>query len=418
MAENIDIRWATPEDAPSIADIIDQTYQWGVRDNPEKWNGWIEYIGTLLLHFRVLFFCNQPIGVCKTGGRFLQYGQAVLSSAEVSEISILPIYQRRGFGLALMTDFIALMNDNDIALSRLSARNIERLPFYNRCGFFRFPSRHVNIKVDEIRGHGNSTKGVVRPFETGSDLSACAQLYNSFSRQYSCSLVWDQSQGGWNHPYRLVYEDEQGVCGYLYADSAFGAISYDQIRPKILEDLIRELLRIAKRDGLEDIILRLPQAPEIVQQLEDIGVEAQFCESYPDIDINMLYIPSLQRFIRQALPELENCIRKANQNGRCNVLRIETNTEHVDLEIDHSGIQIIEAKRPSIKLKVGIDHLLQLFLGSASIGDFIEDKLIGGDRVLLESLFPKRIATAGNEIWGGDNLNLTQYPILKLKTLN
>jgi GNAT superfamily N-acetyltransferase len=394
------IRWALPEDAEGIVRVVDQTYSYDVEKDADGFSGWTRHVGTILPLYRVLCDHDRVIAICKTGARRLQLGSARITSAEVSELSVLPEFQGRGLGTLLMRDLLDIVAHREIGLLRLNSRRLDLLPFYSTFGFFRFESRTVHLEV--ARDAGTANLASVRPFKTA-DAVACAALHNDFNADFAGSLLWDPSQGTWEHPYRLVYETQLGIQGYLYAVDSFGSVGFIRDQPESFDALLQAALRQAAAEGVKTLSLKLPQDPQVLERLESMDVQVEFAHTMPEENVNLLNVHDLATLLSQMAPELERRLAASAWGDWTGTIRVTVGPDSsVNLAIRHGRIAICATECPDCEYVTTMDQFMRMVLGQQT-----PDRPVD----CLASLFPPLVATAGSEIWGADNLDLTQYSL-------
>lgn len=208
--------------------------------------------------------------------------------------------------MALINDYHSRLEKNQIDLCRLHYRTTDLIPFYRKSGYRLFPTREVKIQG---RNSGSHDPSFVRNFDRDKDFLTCVDLYNDFNKDYLGSLIWDSSYGNWNNKRRLVWNDGEGVKGYLYGDDCFGQVAFDRDRPEIFMNLIGWILNWTPR-----FTTKLPQDRIICSILDEMDLDYEYRTVNGEESHNMMKVCNPEKF--SAPEELLSCNLSTGGSGQ------------------------------------------------------------------------------------------------------
>ena len=119
-------RSGVADDTEAIFEVMVRAFN--VEENSDRWHSWHKLAVRDAERFRVLEVEGKVVGVAIINPERLYVGSCEIVKADVGEVSVLPEFQGKGYGSALMRDVVHWMHDNDCDTSRLGGSTI----FYRR----------------------------------------------------------------------------------------------------------------------------------------------------------------------------------------------------------------------------------------------------------------------------------------------
>lgn len=354
--------------------------------------------------------------LCVTRSR-LQVGAGWLVKGDVGEVSILPEWQGRGLGSALMIDTVAWLRDHDYDFSRLGGL----LQFYSRFGYTPFPRRYIEFALRPTVGAGVATfkpaylekveDAHILPLTTPEEWQQCQALWTACHGGRTGELL-DRPGAGDAYPtsgIHLLYRDAGEILAYLrgaeYAIdrtefesrlSITGA-AYAPGKAAALAALIRHILYSAYSQGHDHVSARLPFDPTLFAALTAANIPYKAVELHEAVAGNLIQVLNLHSFFAHLLPELKNRWLAA-QPQPPNALSITCADQTVTLALDAQGVSIVPEPH-TMPLAVPQATLLALALGlrgPSYLLSTVEPRPTLKLQYLFAILFPEQQVAAGN----------------------
>ena len=195
--QRLNFRGGVADDAEAIFEVMEKSFR--VEKNSDRWHSWYNLAIRDAERFRVLEHESRVIGVALIRHERLCIGSCEIVKGDVGEVSVLPEFQGKGYGSALMHDVVQWMRDNNYDISRLGGYST----FYRCFGYVPFPRRLVEFPIEPANVGANiisieerfrspeGLPGKVRPYDASRDAVRRDELYQLFNRERSGSIVRD-----------------------------------------------------------------------------------------------------------------------------------------------------------------------------------------------------------------------------------
>ena len=147
--QRLNFRGGVAGDAEAIFEVMGKSCR--VEKNSDRWHSWYNLAVRDAQRFRVLEADGRITGVALITHERLCVGSCEIIKGDVGEVSVLPDFQGKDYGSALMRDVVQWMRDNDYDISRLGGYSI----FYRRFGYVPFPRRLVEFPIEPANAGAN-----------------------------------------------------------------------------------------------------------------------------------------------------------------------------------------------------------------------------------------------------------------------
>ena len=360
---------------------------------------------------RVVVVNGQIVSTLRVWEREMRIGAVPVPMGGIGGVGTHPDHQGVGYATALMKDTISHMQtvgyDVGVLFSAIPCA------FYRKLGWASVPlagfrvTRRRNIGLEE-------TEWRVEPFDEGRDLEACIMLYDNHNVQQSGSLVRTQSY--WESgPARLreilptvVARQRDKFGGYLNFQVDEKSVNilevaYDRTQPEALTALVRYLLQVCEREGVEELHGDIPHRHPMV----DLLVEGTAGDTFlTGNSAMMLYATNLVSLFRRLLPELQTRLDAVNHTFPPVATCFAVNNQEAGLRLLENGtLQTFDSDEKAIRLALPGHLFWRALLGESGWsqleptlhqqGIAVETEIAS----LLSVLFPQREVI----FWGPDH---------------
>ncbi|MFC1716128.1 GNAT family N-acetyltransferase [Candidatus Poribacteria bacterium] len=411
-------RFGTTDDGEAIFEVMEKAFR--VEKDSDKWHSWHRLAMKGAEHFRVLEVKGQIIAVALISQKRFYVGSCEIIHGDVGEVSVLPEFQGNGYGSALMTDVVQWMRDNGYDISRLGGYSI----FYRRFGYALFPRRTIEfpirsvhggvriISVEEMFRPPEGLPGEIRPYDASRDAIRRDELYQMFNKGRTGAIIRNFNPNAKMpttpsapDPLRIVYEANGVVEGYLFAGGSGETIHelvFNPSRPDAFTGVIKQILHVAAKNGVESITSRLPFDATILPILIQSTIAFELKESQGGYAGNMIQIVNLESLLRKVTPELESRLQASIMADSCCELAIGFGDQIVGLQIKDGRITSgVFVSDKATFMQTDQASLMKLIYGMLSLDEVPVMNLgkIGPvEMAVLRTLFPRQHTASGG--WG------------------
>lgn len=411
-------RCGATDDAEAIFEVMVKAFQ--VEENSDKWHRWHNLAVKGAERFRVLEAEGKIIAVAHIARDRLGVGSCEIIKGDIGEVSVLPAFQGRGYGSALMRDVVQWLRDNDFDISRLGGYAI----FYRRFGYVPFPRRFVEFPIEPAHAGANiisaaemfrppeDLPGRVRPYDASRDVFRKNELYHLFNRGRSGVIVRDfdpqaQPPKTWAplDPLRIVYEVDGITQGYLFAHDdgrMIGDVAFNPSRPDAFVGLMKQILHIAAERGINAVTSRLPFDAAVLPILTKANIGFKLFELQGGYASNMIQIINLASLLQKITPELASRLQSAAVADWRGEINIGFEDQRVGLRVRDGNITVnVPASEDAGYLQTDQATLMKLIFGILS---FAEAPIANRENIepataaVLSAWFPRQTTASGP--WG------------------
>ena len=416
--QRLNFRGGVADDAEAIFEVMEKSFR--VEKNSDRWHSWYNLAIRDAERFRVLEHGSRVIGVALITHERLCIGSCEIIKGDVGEVSVLPEFQGKGYGNALMHDVVQWMRDNNYDISRLGGYSI----FYRRFGYVPFPRRLVEFPIEPANVGANiisieerfrSPKGLpgkVRPYDASRDAVRRDELYQLFNRERSGSIVRDfnpnaklPKKSSVPNPLRIVYETNDIVEGYLSARNdgrSISEVTFNPSCPDAFVALIKQILHIAAERGTNSVSSRLPFEPTILSILTEANIAFNLIERQGGHASNMIQIVNLASLLNKITPELESRLRPTSVADWCGEIEIGFESQRVGLRVGNGDITAsVCVGDEAFYIQTDQGTLMKLLLGILSFEEadiFNRKNITPSAAAVLSAWFPRQCTASGP--WG------------------
>jgi len=433
------IRCGAADDAEGIFEVMAKAFH--VEENSSRWHSWRSLATNQATQFRVLEIDSRIISVALISPQRLRVGKSCeIIKGDVGEVSTLPEFQGKGYGSALMRDVVEWMRNNNYDMSRLGGY----AGFYSRFGYVPFPRRFVEFSLESVKAGASTISaeemycppeglpGIVRSYDAGYDSIRRDELYQMFNGERSGAIVRDfnplhssslvqksvkaPATPSLFNPFRLVYEVDGIVEGYLFATDygrdvtpfeahiTIGDIAFNPARPDALEGLLKQILHFACGRGIKRVTARLPFDIAVLSVLTQAKITFKLEELQGAYATNMISIINLESLFRKIAPELTTRLKATNlENLSPNDVYVEIGFENqrVRLCVSDAGVSISPTNNATIQLITDQATLMKLIFGIISFEEAVianREDIDSFGVALFSAWFPRQPCASGP--WG------------------
>ncbi len=411
-------RSGVADDTEAIFEVMVRAFQ--VEENSDRWHSWHKLAVRDAQRFRVLEVEGTVVGVAIVKPERLCVGSCEIVKADVGEVSVLPQFQGKGYGSALMRDVVQWMRDSDCDISRLGGSSI----FYRRFGYVPLPRRSVEFPIEPVRAGANlmsvqevfrppeGLPGEVRPYDASRDAVRNDELYGVFNNGRSGSKVRDldpnaklPSRPSSPNPLRLVYEADGIVEGYLFAGDggrSIGEVAFNLSRPDALVGLMQQILHLAAERGVSSVSSRLPFDAAVLRILTGADIAFTLIERQGGRASNMIQIVHLASLLSKLTPELELRLRSSSAADWRGEIEIGFESQRVGLRVGDGAVTTdVTVGDAAFRMQTDQGSLTKLLLGILSFEEApISDResIHPSAATVLSAWFPRQPTASGP--WG------------------
>lgn len=422
--ENVAFRSANKSDAESIFRVLSSAFQ--LEKNSFKWNNMrnIAYGGAE--NFLLMEKNGEIIGTIMISPHWLRIGSAKILKGDVGEVAILHELHGQGYGTRLMQECISYLRKKGYHVSRLGGLT----RFYSRFGYIPFPRRYYEFLLTDVNAGADvitpdhfftltpDQEKCIRHYHPAKDWKIRDEIYDRFNENRSGSLVEYRNYS--NPPsgepdrsaLRFVYEDGDGVKGYIFAvqypyePSPFEAkvtiydSAFDLNYPQAFIVLIKYLLRESYRRNAQRVTARFPFDPLIQKLLISSSLYFSLQELQSGIASNMMCIIDLKGILKAITHELT--LRRANAI-RCDAftLRIKVDNHTSILKVGESSVEVSDNAESDLYLNCDAPAFLRWLIGLNGFDEWqigVTSNLNQLQKKVLSSLFTRQPCASGP--WG------------------
>ena len=437
------IRCGAADDAEGIFEVMAKAFR--VEENSSRWHSWRSLATNQATRFRVLEIDGKIISVALISPQRLRVGKSCeIIKGDVGEVSTLPEFQGEGYGSALMRDVVEWMRENEYDMSRLGGY----AGFYSRFGYVPFPRRFVEFSLESVKAGASTISaeemycppeglpGIVRSYDADYDSIRRDELYQMFNGERSGAIVRDfnpphstspisksvkaPATPSLFNPFRLVYEVDGIVEGYLFATDygrdvtpfeahiTIGDIAFNPARPDALEGLLKQILHFACGRGIKRVTARLPFDTAVLSVLTQAKITFKLEELQGAYATNMISIINLESLFRKISPELTARLRASTVGNwqkfaSQDVFDVEIGFENqrVGLCVSDAGVSISPTNNATIQLITDQATLMKLIFGIISFEEAVianREYIDSFGVALFSAWFPRQPCASGP--WG------------------
>jgi predicted N-acetyltransferase YhbS len=440
--KKFNIRCGTAGDAEGIFEVMAKAFH--VEENSSRWHSWRNLATNQATQFRVLEIDDKIISVALISPQRLRVGKnCEIIKGDVGEVSTLPEFQGKGYGSALMRDVVEWMRKNNYDMSRLGGY----AGFYSRFGYVPFPRRFVEFSLESVKAGASTISveemyrppeglpGIVRSYDADRDSIRRDELYQIFNGERSGAIVSDfkpksveakrqkvkvASIPSLSDPFRLVYEVDDIVEGYLFATDygrdvtpfeahiTIGDIAFNPACPDALEGLLKQILHFACERGIGKVTARLPFDNAVLSILTQAKITFKLEELQGAYATNMIQIINLESLFRKVSPELSARLQASAVANWQKLLskdalyvEIGFESQRVGLCVSDTGVNISSVDNANIQLLTDQATLMKLIFGIISFEEAVitnREKLDAFGSAVLSTWFPRQPCASGP--WG------------------
>ena len=268
------------------------------------------------------------------------------------------------------------------------------------------------ISVEEMFRPPEGLPGEVRPYDASRDAIRRDELYQIFNKGRSGSIVRDFNPNAKipttpsePDPLRVVYETNGVVEGYAFAGSGGETIhelAFNPLRPDAFAGVMRQILYVAARNGVETVTSRLPFDATMLPILTQSTIAFELNESQGGYASNMIQIVNLESLLRKITPELESRLRTSVLVDSCCEVEIGFGDQRVGLRVEAGNITTgVPVSDEAARMHTDQASLMKLIYGMLT---FDEAPILNRDSIdpltaeILRILFPRQHTASGG--WG------------------
>ena len=406
------------DDTEAIFEVMVRAFH--VEENSDRWHSWHNLAIRDAERFRVLEAEGKITGVAIINRERLWVGSCEIVKGDVGEVSVLPEFQGKGYGSALMRDVVQWMRDNDCDISRLGGSSI----FYRRFGYVPFPRRSVEFPIEPVRAGANimsveevfrppeGLPGKVRPYDASRDAVRKDELHQMFNKGRSGSFVRDfdpnaklSSRPSSPNPLRIVYEADGIVEGYLFAGDdarSIGDVAFNPSCPDAFVGLMQQLLHVAAERGVSSVRSCLPFDAGVLSILTGANIAFTLIERQGGRASNMIQIVNLASLLSKISPELALRLRSSSAADWRGEIEIGFEGQRVGLRVGNAHITAnVPVGDGAFRMQTDQGTLMKLLLGILS---FEEAPIVDRESIepsaaaVLSAWFPRQHTASGP--WG------------------
>ncbi|MAF11475.1 hypothetical protein CMK11_13580 [Candidatus Poribacteria bacterium] len=411
-------RSGVADDTEAIFEVMVRAFH--VEENSDRWHSWHKLAVRDAERFRVLEVEGRVVGVAIIKSERLCVGSCEIVKADVGEVSVLPQYQGKGYGSALMRDVVQWMRDSDCDMSRLGGSAI----FYRRFGYVPFPRRSVVFPIEPVRAGANimpvqevfrppeGLPGKVRPYDASRDAVRKDELYQLFHKGRSGSIVRDPdpnaklpSRPSSPNPLRIVYEADGIVEGYLDAGDdarSIGGVAFNPSCPDAFVGLMTQILHVAAERGANLVSSCLPFDAAVLPILTGANIAFTLIERQGGRASNMIQIVHLASLLSKITPELELRLRSSSAADWRGEIEIGFEGQRVGLRVGNGSVSTnVPLGDGAFRMQTDQRTLMKLLLGILSFEEaptLDRESIHPSAAAVLSAWFPRRHTASGP--WG------------------
>ncbi|MBT3270871.1 GNAT family N-acetyltransferase [Candidatus Poribacteria bacterium] len=411
-------RSGVADDTEAIFEVMVRAFH--VEENSDRWHSWHKLAVRDAGRFRVLEVEGRVLGVAIIKPERLCVGSCEIVKADVGEVSVLPQFQGKGYGSALMRDVIQWMRDNDCDMSRLGGSAI----FYRRFGYVPFPRRSVVfpiepvhagadiVSVEEVFRPPEGLPGEVRPYDASRDAVRKDELHQLLHRGRSGSIVRDfhpnarlPSRPSSPDPLRIVYEADGIVEGYLSAGDdgrSIGDVAFNPACPDAFVGLMKQILHVAAERGVDSATSCLPFDASILPILSGANIAFTLIERQGGRASNMIQIVQLASLLSKMAPELESRLRSSSVADWRGEIEVGFESQRVGLRVGNGSVTTnVPLGDGAFRMQTDQGTLMKLLLGILSFEEAPtadRESIHPSAAAVLSAWFPRRHTASGP--WG------------------
>jgi predicted N-acetyltransferase YhbS len=411
-------RSGVADDTEAIFEVMVRAFN--VDENSDRWHSWHKLAVRDAQRFRVLEVEGKVVGVAIIKPERLCVGSCEIVKADVGEVSVLPEFQGKGYGSALMRDVVQWMRDDDCDISRLGGSAI----FYRRFGYVPFPRRSVVfpiepvhagadiVSVEEIFRPPEGLPGKVRPYDASRDAVRKDELHHVFNKGRSGSIVRDfdpnaklPNRPSSPNPLRIVYEADGIVEGYLFAGDdgrSIGDVAFDPSCPDAFVGLMKQILHVAAERGVNSSSSCLPFDAAVLPILTGANIAFTLIERQGGRASNMIQIVHLASLLSKITPDLESRLRSSSVADWRGEIEIGFENQRVGLRVANGAVTTdVPVGDGVFRMQTDQAALMKLLLGILSFEEapiFDRGSLHPSTAAVLSAWFPRQLTASGP--WG------------------
>ncbi|MEO2002538.1 MAG: GNAT family N-acetyltransferase [Candidatus Poribacteria bacterium] len=411
-------RSGVADDTEAIFEVMVRAFN--VEENSDRWHSWHKLAVRDAERFRVLEVEGKVVGVAIINPERLYVGSCEIVKADVGEVSVLPEFQGKGYGSALMRDVVQWMRDNDCDISRLGGSSI----FYRRFGYIPFPRRSVVfpiepvhagadiVSVEEIFRLPEGLPGKVRPYDASRDAVRKDELHQIFNKGRSGSIVRDfdpnaqlPSRPSSPNPLRIVYEADGIVEGYLFAGDdgrSIGDVAFNPSCPDAFVGLMKQILHVAAERGVNSASSCLPFDAAVLPILTGANIAFTLIERQGGRASNMIQIVHLASMLSKITSELEFRLRSSSVADWRGEIEIGFESQRVGLRVGNGTVTTnVPVGGGAFRMQTDQGTLMKLLLGILSFGEapvLDRESIHPSASAVLSAWFPRQFTASGP--WG------------------
>ena len=416
--QRLNFRGGVADDAETIFEVMEKSFL--VEKNSNRWHSWYNLAVRNAQRFRVLEHVGRVIGVALITNERLCIGSCEILKGDVGEVSILPEFQGKGYGSALMRDVVQWMRDKNYDISRLGGYSI----FYRRFGYVPFPRRLVEFPIEPANAGANiisveerfrppeGLPGKIRPYDASRDAVRRDELYQMFNRGRSGSIVRDfnpnaklPKKNSVPNPLRIVYETNDIVEGYLSAGNdgrSISEVTFNPSYPDAFVGLMKQILHFAAERGINSVSSRLPFEPNILSILTGANITFNLIERQGGHASNMIQIVNLASILNKITPELESRLRPTSVANWCGEIEIGFESQRVGLRVSNGNITAsVCVGDEAFYVQTDQGSLMKILFGILSFEEadiFNRRNITPSATAVLSAWFPRQYTASGP--WG------------------
>jgi hypothetical protein len=311
-----------------------------------------------------------------------------------------------------------------------------------------FPRRFVEFSLESVKAGASTISaeemyrppeglpGIVRSYDAERDSRRRDELYQIFNGERSGAIVKDfnpisfaqqlqtssqppksvkaLAKSSISDPFRLVYEVDDVVEGYLFANDygrdvtpfeahiTIGDVAFNPERPDALEGLIKQILHFACQRGIKRVTARLPFDTAVLSALTQAKITFKLEELQGAYATNMIQIINLKSLCRKICPELAARLRAADLTSKeTYYVEIGFENQRVGLCVNNANVNISPVDRANIQLLTDQAILMKLIFGIISFEETVianRENLDAFGSGILGAWFPRQPCASGP--WG------------------
>ncbi|MBU4201094.1 MAG: GNAT family N-acetyltransferase [Verrucomicrobia bacterium] len=307
-----------------------------------------------------------------------------------------PSYRRRGYVVRLFEESKVYLRESGCDFSMLFTGTPH---VYAKAGWALFPEYEWEVKMNEALPQADAGF-LIRPFNDG-DLNKIMHVYDVYNGDKIWARIrdkdcWtkklesaDQNRGKLKSAF-LVAEKSGSLVAYLrYSEGNILEIGYLSESSRALRALIIHAANYCRKEGRALIKpLRLPNDPELMRYLEEIGgVKEEVKESM------MLKLINLESFLGKMAPLLEKRLACSKLSKHGGEFALSCGNENIGLKVEDGRVSCSLEGGAGGQVSLPESDFFRLISGYAGIDQvhFAEKRTVSpGQLCLLETLFPEK----------------------------